>query len=89
MTIKPILRRFVFNKIPYYTNGGECFDMGSEGDFGHYAALNFDLYYDKEGQKLVPPEDWPEEEGFYEKAANASEDLLASRGRWGFDQDGW
>ncbi len=44
MTTKPVLRQFVFNKIPYYTDGGECYDLGSEGDFGHYAALNFHCY---------------------------------------------
>ena len=89
MTTKPVLRQFVFNKIPYYTDGGECYDLGSEGDFGHYAALNFELFYDKAGTKPVPIEEWPDEEDFYEKAANTSEALLMRHGRWGFDQHGW
>ncbi len=83
MTTKT-LKKFIHKKVAYYTDGGECLDLGSEGDFGHFAAMNFTLYSDPEGTKEIAPEAWPDDDDFYGKAANASEALIRRFGRYGW-----
>ena len=84
MTTKK-LKKFMFNKVAYYTDGGECIDLGSEGDFGHYRALNFTLYTDPTGTKELDSEEWPEDDDFYYKAAEVSESFLVEQDAWGYE----
>lgn len=82
MTIKT-LKKFLFKKKAYYTDGGECMDLGSEGDFGHYVPMGFNLYLDAEGKIPLTEVDMPDDEVFYGKATQASRGLLLERGTWG------
>ena len=84
MTTK-VLKKFMFKKKAYYTDGGMCYDVGSEGDFGYFTCLNFNLYSDPEGKQLIPEEEQPTDDAFYYKAVAASEKLLVQLGEWGYD----
>ncbi len=83
MTTKT-LKKFMYKKKAYYTDGGECYDLGSEGDFGHYVPMNFLLYLDADGKVPLTEMDMPDEDGFYGAANRASKSLLFERGTWGY-----